>query len=67
MKQPSVWNFFFGPCEHARLPAICDSIFKKGVNRQTDQRISKILLPSFRIQSEILTDFRILELQRIAD
>ena len=21
--------FFFGPCEHARLPAICDSVFKR--------------------------------------
>ena len=29
------------------------------VNRRTDRRILKIFLPGFRIQSEILTDFRI--------
>ena len=29
--------------------------------------IFKIFLPGFRIQSKILTDFRILQLQRIAD
>ena len=34
----------------------------RGVNRRTDRRI----LPRFRIQSEILTDFQILQLQRIA-
>ena len=28
------------------------------VNRRTDRRILKIFLPGFRIQSEILTDFR---------
>ena len=39
----------------------------KGVNRRTDRRILKIFLPGFRIQSDILTDFRILQLQRIAD
>ena len=39
----------------------------KGVDRRTDGRIFKIFLPGFRIQSEILTDFRILQLQRIAD
>ena len=38
----------------------------RGVNRRTDRRILKIFLPGFRIQSEILTDFRILQLQRIA-
>ena len=37
------------------------------MNRRTDRRILKIFLPGFRIQSEILTDFRILQLQRIAD
>ena len=37
------------------------------MNRRTDQRILKIFLPGFRIQSETLTDFRILQLQRIAD
>ena len=40
---------------------------RRGVNRQTDQRILKIFLPGFRIQSEILTDFRILRLWWIAD
>ena len=28
------------------------------MNRRTDRRILKIFLPGFRIQSEILTDFR---------
>ena len=37
------------------------------MNRRTDRRILKIFLPGFRIQSEILTGFRILQLQRIAD
>ena len=37
------------------------------VNRQMDRRILKIFLPGFRIQSEILTDFRILQLQWIAN
>ena len=36
-------------------------------NRPTDRRILKIFLPEFRIRSEILTDLRILQLQRIAD
>ena len=39
----------------------------RGVNRRTDRRILEIFLPGFRIQSEILTDFRILQLQRNAD
>ena len=38
-----------------------------GVNRRTDRRILKIFLSGFRIQSEIFTDFRILQFQRIAD
>ena len=37
------------------------------VNRRTDRRILKIFLPGCRIQSEILTNFRILQLQGIAD
>ena len=37
------------------------------VNRRMDRRILKIFLPGFRIQSEILTDFRILQLQWIAN
>ena len=37
------------------------------MNRRTDRWILKIFLHGFRIQSEILTDFRILQLQRIAD
>ena len=39
----------------------------RGVNGRTDRLISKIFLPGFWIQSEILTDFRILQFQRIAD
>ena len=35
----------------------------RGVNRQTDWRILKVFFPRFRIQSEILMDFRILQLQ----
>ena len=37
------------------------------VNRRTDRRILKIFLPGFRNQRELLTDFLILQLQRIAD
>ena len=37
------------------------------MNRRTDRRILEIFLSGFRIQSEILTDFRIVQLQRIAD
>ena len=37
---------------------------KRGVNRPTDRRILKIILLGFRIQSEISTDLRILNLQR---
>ena len=36
------------------------------MNRPTDRRILKVILPGFRIQSEILTDLRILKLQRFA-
>ena len=39
----------------------------RGVNRRMDRRILKIFLPEFRIQSEILTDFWILQLQWIAN
>ena len=35
----------------------------RGANRWMDRQILKIFLPGFRIQSEILTDFRILQLQ----
>ena len=42
-------------------------LFLDRVNRRTDRRILKIFLPGFLIQSEILTGFRILQLQRIAD
>ena len=41
--------------------------FQEWVNRRTDRRISKIFLPGFRIQSEFLTYFLILQLQQIAD
>ena len=37
-----------------------------GVNRLTDQRILTVFSPGFRIQSKILTDLRILQLQRFA-
>ena len=37
------------------------------MNRRTDRWSLKIFLPRFRILSEILTDFRILQLQRIED
>ena len=37
------------------------------VNRRMDRQILKIFLPGFRIQSEILTNFRILQLQWIAN
>ena len=37
------------------------------VNRRTDRRILKIFLPGFRNQREIVTDFLILQLQRIAN
>ena len=36
-------------------------------NRRMDRQILKIFLPGFRIQSEILTDFRILQLQWIVN
>ena len=39
---------------------------KRGVNRPKDRRILKIILLGFRIQSEISTDLRILNLQRFA-
>ena len=38
-------------------------LLKRGVNKRTDRRILKIFLPGFRIQSEMLTDFWILQLQ----
>ena len=37
---------------------------KRGVNRVTDQRILTVFSPGFRIQRKILTDLRILQLQR---
>ena len=37
------------------------------VNRRTDRRILKIFLPGLRNQREIVTDFLILQLQRIAN
>ena len=41
--------------------------FMRGVNRQMDRQILKIFLPGFRIQSKVLMDFCILQLQWIAD
>ena len=41
--------------------------FIEGGDWRTDWRILKIFLPRFRIQNEILIDFRILQLQWIAD
>ena len=38
----------------------------RGVNRLTDQRILTVFSPGFRIQSKILTDLRILQLQQFA-
>ena len=43
-----------------------DNYFRRGVNRLTDQRILTVFSPGFRIQSKILTDLRILQLQRFA-
>ena len=40
------------------------TLLQRGVNRVTDQRILTVFSPGFRIQSKILTDFRILQLQR---
>ena len=37
------------------------------MDRQMERRILKTIFARIRIQSEILTDFRILQLQRIAD
>ena len=39
---------------------------EKGVNRLTDQRILTVFSPGFRIQSKLLMDLRILQLQRFA-
>ena len=39
---------------------------RRGVYRLTDQRILTVFSPGFRIQSKILTDLRILQLQRFA-
>ena len=36
------------------------------MNRLTDQRILTVFSPGFRIQSKLLTDLRILQLQRFA-
>ena len=43
-----------------------DGAKRRGVNRLTDQRILTVFSPGFRIQSKILTDLRILQLQRFA-
>ena len=48
-------------CEYRHL------YLNMGVNWWTDRRILKIFLPGFQIQSEILTDFGILQLQWIMD
>ena len=40
--------------------------FQRGVNRLTDQRILTVFSPGFRIQSKLLTDLRILQLQWFA-
>ena len=39
---------------------------RRGVNRLTDQRILTLFSPGFRIQSKLLTDLRILQLQWLA-
>ena len=48
------------------LYSFCSLSLKRGVNRLTDQRILTVFSPGFRIQSKILTDLRILQLQRFA-
>ena len=40
---------------------------KRGVNRPTDRRVLKVFLLKFRIQSKLLTDLEILQLQWITD
>lgn len=42
-------------------------LFKRGVNSLLEGRILNIFLPRFRIQSEVLTDLGILQLQWITD
>ena len=41
--------------------------FLREVNRPTDLKILKIFLPGFQIQSKVLTDFHIQQLQQIVD
>ena len=41
--------------------------FLREVNRPTDLKILKIFLPGFQIQSKVLTDFQIQQLQQIVD
>ena len=50
-----------------RSALICSLYNEAGRNKRMDRPILKIFLPGFRIQSEILTDFRILQLQRMED
>ena len=40
---------------------------KRGVNRPTERRVLKVFLLKFRIQSKLLTDLEILQLQWITD
>ena len=47
--------------------SLLEGVGEGRVNRPTDRRIVKIFLPGFRNKSEILTDLRILQKQRIAD
>ena len=51
---------------HAQTQVLASPSWRE-VNRRMDRQILKIFLPGFRIQSEILTDFRILQLQWIAN
>ena len=56
-------------CRDANLQRskMCSLSLFEVVNTPMDQWILKIFLPGFRIQSKILTDFQIQQLQQIAD
>ena len=55
-------------CRDANLQRakMCSLSLFVGVNRPMDRQILKIFLPRFWIQSKILTDFQIQQLQQIA-
>ena len=51
---------------HLNYQTLTKKTLWRGVNRLTDQRILTVFSPGFRIQNKILTDLRILQLQRFA-